>query len=105
MFDKLLTLNLWSHQVPLGQYPKHHFTDETPCKLINEFQGRVKEFEAHVKARNGSLGVPYTYLNPAEVENSVALWASDGVSSSAVGKSQVHSNKRKKYVHVLFLTD
>ncbi|XP_073321845.1 arachidonate 12-lipoxygenase, 12R-type-like [Pagrus major] len=59
--------------VPLGHYPKHHFTEETPCKLIKEFQGRLEEFEAHIKARNGSLGIPYTYLKPTEVENSVAL--------------------------------
>ncbi|XP_036955707.1 polyunsaturated fatty acid lipoxygenase ALOX15B-like isoform X2 [Acanthopagrus latus] len=59
--------------VPLGHYPKNHFTEETPCKLIKEFQERLEEFEANVKARNGSLGVPYTYLIPAEVENSVTL--------------------------------
>ncbi|XP_036955734.1 polyunsaturated fatty acid lipoxygenase ALOX15B-like isoform X2 [Acanthopagrus latus] len=59
--------------VPLGQYPTHHFTEETPCKLMKEFQERLEGFEAHVKARNGNLGVPYTYLNPVEVENSVSL--------------------------------
>uniref|UniRef100_A0A671TZE0 Hydroperoxide isomerase ALOXE3-like n=1 Tax=Sparus aurata TaxID=8175 RepID=A0A671TZE0_SPAAU len=58
---------------PLGHYPKNHFTEETPCKLIKKFQERLEEFEASVKARNGILEVPYTYLIPSEVENSVAL--------------------------------
>ena len=38
---------------------------------------------AAIKVRNESLDVPYTYLDPTEVENSVAIWLSDGVSSSA----------------------
>ncbi|XP_030270904.1 hydroperoxide isomerase ALOXE3-like isoform X1 [Sparus aurata] len=59
--------------VPLGHYPTHHFTEETPCKLMKEFQERLEDFEAHIKGRNGNLGVPYTYMNAAEVENSVSL--------------------------------
>uniref|UniRef100_A0A671X1F7 Lipoxygenase domain-containing protein n=1 Tax=Sparus aurata TaxID=8175 RepID=A0A671X1F7_SPAAU len=73
----MATVRLLSKQpadfVPLGHYPTQHFTEETPCKLIKEFQERLEDFEAHIKARNGSLGVPYTLLNPAEVENSASL--------------------------------
>ena len=71
----------WSHQVPLGDYPEEHFTEKIPRKLIKEFQGRLKVLKTHIEVRNESLEVPYTYLNPTEVENSVALWVSDGVSS------------------------
>ena len=91
----------WSHRVPLGDYPEEHFTEKIPRKLIKEFQGRLKVLKTHIEVRNESLEVPYTYLNPTEVENSVALWVSDGVSSSAVGKSQVHINKNEKGCSVL----
>ncbi|XP_029298291.1 arachidonate 15-lipoxygenase B-like [Cottoperca gobio] len=59
--------------VTLGQYPEEHFSEETPCELIKDFQGELDVLEAVIKARNRRLEVPYTYLNPAEVENSVAI--------------------------------
>uniref|UniRef100_A0A671X1Q1 Hydroperoxide isomerase ALOXE3-like n=1 Tax=Sparus aurata TaxID=8175 RepID=A0A671X1Q1_SPAAU len=59
--------------VPLGDYPEEHFTEKIPRKLIKEFQGRLKVLKTHIEVRNESLEVPYTYLNPTEVENSVAL--------------------------------
>uniref|UniRef100_A0A3Q3M8J5 Lipoxygenase domain-containing protein n=1 Tax=Mastacembelus armatus TaxID=205130 RepID=A0A3Q3M8J5_9TELE len=59
--------------VPLGQYPEDHFKEETPCKLIKAFQGQLKVLSAAIKARNESLELPYTYMDPAELENSVAI--------------------------------
>uniref|UniRef100_A0A7N8WU53 Arachidonate 15-lipoxygenase B-like n=1 Tax=Mastacembelus armatus TaxID=205130 RepID=A0A7N8WU53_9TELE len=62
-----------SGQVPLGQYPEDHFNEDTPCKLIKAFQGELKALSAAIKARNESLEIPYTYMDPVEVENSVAI--------------------------------
>uniref|UniRef100_A0A7N8WM88 Hydroperoxide isomerase ALOXE3-like n=1 Tax=Mastacembelus armatus TaxID=205130 RepID=A0A7N8WM88_9TELE len=59
--------------VPIGQYPEDHFNEDTPCKLIKAFQEELKVLSAAIKARNKSLKIPYTYMNPAEVENSVAI--------------------------------
>uniref|UniRef100_A0A7N8XYP0 Hydroperoxide isomerase ALOXE3-like n=1 Tax=Mastacembelus armatus TaxID=205130 RepID=A0A7N8XYP0_9TELE len=59
--------------VPLGQYPEDHFSEDTPCKLIKAFQEELKVLSAAIKARNESLELPYTYMDPAEVENSVAI--------------------------------
>ncbi|XP_044200205.1 polyunsaturated fatty acid lipoxygenase ALOX15B-like [Thunnus albacares] len=59
--------------VPLGHYPEEHFTEEIPCKWIRAFQEDLKHLSKDIKTRNKSLDIPYTYLDPAVVENSVAL--------------------------------
>ncbi|KAM8772814.1 polyunsaturated fatty acid lipoxygenase ALOX15B-like [Acanthopagrus schlegelii] len=58
--------------VRLGDYPEEHFTEETPRKLINELNGRLKVLKTRIKVRE-ILKVPYTYLKPDMVENSVAI--------------------------------
>uniref|UniRef100_A0A3Q0T5U1 Lipoxygenase domain-containing protein n=1 Tax=Amphilophus citrinellus TaxID=61819 RepID=A0A3Q0T5U1_AMPCI len=57
----------------LGQYPDQHFTEDVPHQKIREFQEDLKKLSADIKARNKSLKLPYTYLDPAEVENSVSI--------------------------------
>ncbi|XP_041641560.1 polyunsaturated fatty acid lipoxygenase ALOX15B-like [Cheilinus undulatus] len=59
--------------VPLGHYPEEHFCEEIPCKLIEDFQGKLEVQSLTIKVRNKSLEVPYTYLDPTEEENSVAI--------------------------------
>ncbi|XP_074482884.1 arachidonate 12-lipoxygenase, 12R-type-like [Sebastes fasciatus] len=62
-----------SDYVPLGQYLDDHFSEEIPCQLIRAFQGELQVLSAHINIRNKNLEVPYTYMDPAEVENSVAI--------------------------------
>ncbi|XP_049426865.1 polyunsaturated fatty acid lipoxygenase ALOX15B-like [Epinephelus fuscoguttatus] len=59
--------------VALGQYPEEHFSEEIPCKLIRDFQGELEVFSAVINVRNKSLDVPYTYMDPKVLENSVAI--------------------------------
>uniref|UniRef100_A0A671X1L3 Lipoxygenase domain-containing protein n=1 Tax=Sparus aurata TaxID=8175 RepID=A0A671X1L3_SPAAU len=59
--------------VPLGYYPEEHFTEETPCKLIKELDGELKVLKTRIEVRDETLKVPYTYLKPEKVENSVAI--------------------------------
>ncbi|XP_070783214.1 hydroperoxide isomerase ALOXE3-like [Enoplosus armatus] len=60
-----------SDSVLLGNYPEDHFSEEIPLELIKGFQGALANVALEV--RNRSLNVPYTYLFPAKVENSVAI--------------------------------
>ncbi|XP_075888123.1 polyunsaturated fatty acid lipoxygenase ALOX15B-like [Nelusetta ayraudi] len=57
----------------LGHYPEEHYCEEVPLKLIEVFQGELEVLSTVIKTRNKSLEVPYTYLDPALVENSVAI--------------------------------
>ncbi|XP_054866296.1 polyunsaturated fatty acid lipoxygenase ALOX15B-like [Amphiprion ocellaris] len=59
--------------VALGQYPDDHFSEEVPCKMIQSFQGELEVLSEFIKARNKGLEVPYTYMDPKEIENSVAI--------------------------------
>ncbi|KAA8594748.1 hypothetical protein FQN60_011883 [Etheostoma spectabile] len=59
--------------VPLGQYPEDHFSERIPCGLIKVFKAELEVLSAVIHIRNQNLDVPYTYMDPMKVENSVAL--------------------------------
>ncbi|KAM7365286.1 hypothetical protein PAMP_016229 [Pampus punctatissimus] len=59
--------------VVLGHYPEEHFTEEIPHRRIHDFQENLKHLSQAINARNKDLVIPYTYLDPAQMENSVAL--------------------------------
>uniref|UniRef100_A0A673VZ35 Hydroperoxide isomerase ALOXE3-like n=1 Tax=Salmo trutta TaxID=8032 RepID=A0A673VZ35_SALTR len=59
--------------VALGNGYQDHFSEKTPLELIHETQDVLKKFNFEIQGRNVSLPLPYTYLNPNNVENSVAL--------------------------------
>ncbi|XP_029297614.1 hydroperoxide isomerase ALOXE3-like [Cottoperca gobio] len=62
-----------SDYVPLGQYLENHFGEKTPCQLIRVFQLELEVLSANINLRNVNLEVPYTYMDPKAIENSVAI--------------------------------
>nr|XP_057902035.1 arachidonate 12-lipoxygenase, 12R-type-like [Doryrhamphus excisus] len=73
----MATLWLLSRQssdfVSLGHYPEDHFTEEIPRQLQKDFKENLNMFSVAIKDRNKELEIPYTYLDPNNVENSVAI--------------------------------
>ncbi|KAE8300256.1 Hydroperoxide isomerase ALOXE3 [Larimichthys crocea] len=59
--------------VALGDYPEEHFNEKDPCKAIKDFQHELKKLSAEIRVRNTSLEIPYTYMDPTEMENSVTI--------------------------------
>ncbi|XP_061685164.1 polyunsaturated fatty acid lipoxygenase ALOX15B-like [Syngnathoides biaculeatus] len=59
--------------VPLGDYPEDHYTEETPRQLQKDFKAKVDMLSIAIGNRNQGLEIPYTYLDPKKVENSVAI--------------------------------
>ncbi|XP_058468854.1 hydroperoxide isomerase ALOXE3-like [Solea solea] len=57
--------------VPLGAYPEQRFDEPALKEMIKEFQAELSYLSEEITARNSQLEVPYTYLNPAEIENSI----------------------------------
>ncbi|KAM6894000.1 polyunsaturated fatty acid lipoxygenase ALOX15B-like [Xenentodon cancila] len=57
----------------LGHYPKKHFTEKSSKSKIKAFQRHLKKLSRKIKDRNEKLALPYNYLDPAVMENSVSV--------------------------------
>lgn len=61
----------FSDMVPLGSYPDERFSDPAVKQMIKEFQAELLYLEEAITERNKGLKVPYTYLLPSLIENSI----------------------------------
>lgn len=61
-------------QYPLGYFPEELFEEEVPLQFIKVFQEDLKDLSDLIDKRNARIELPYTFLNPRNVDNSVALW-------------------------------
>ncbi|XP_068123003.1 hydroperoxide isomerase ALOXE3-like [Hyperolius riggenbachi] len=57
----------------LGNYPDVRFTEEKIQKSIKVFQDKLSEISKYIQKRNESLPLPYPYLDPGLIENSVSV--------------------------------
>ena len=64
---------VFGSQRPLGTYPDEYFTEEAPRRSIAAFQSRLVEISRDIQERNHSLALPYPYLDPPLIENSVSI--------------------------------
>uniref|UniRef100_A0A2K6V519 Arachidonate 15-lipoxygenase type B n=1 Tax=Saimiri boliviensis boliviensis TaxID=39432 RepID=A0A2K6V519_SAIBB len=75
--DVIITLWLLSKEPgdrrPLGTYPDEHFIEEAPRRSIATFQNRLAQISKDIQERNRGLALPYTYLDPPVIENSVSI--------------------------------
>ncbi|XP_030644124.1 hydroperoxide isomerase ALOXE3-like [Chanos chanos] len=60
-------------RTPLGYYPEELFIEKTPLEMMDKFQKELKFLSDEIEKRNQHLPLPYIYLNPKEVDNSVAV--------------------------------
>uniref|UniRef100_UPI0037E96B61 hydroperoxide isomerase ALOXE3-like n=1 Tax=Semicossyphus pulcher TaxID=241346 RepID=UPI0037E96B61 len=63
----------YSDEVPLGAYPEERFDEPALKHMIKEFQAELSHLSEAITARNSQLEIPYTYLNPNQIENSVTI--------------------------------
>ncbi|KAM3602505.1 uncharacterized protein V6R79_005352 [Siganus canaliculatus] len=59
--------------VSLGSYPEQRFDEPAPLQMIKDFQEELSSLSVDITKRNSELELPYYYLNPKEIENSVTL--------------------------------
>ncbi|XP_016525837.1 arachidonate 8S-lipoxygenase-like [Poecilia formosa] len=57
----------------LGNYPEQRFTEDVPLENIKVFKEQLEKLSLKICQRNEGLDLPYTYLDPKNVENSVSL--------------------------------
>ena len=69
LFSRLLFLYL---QLFLGEYPNEHFSGDATLATIEAFQEDLKRVAENILERNDSMEIPYTYLLPYRIPNSIS---------------------------------
>ncbi|KAM4536427.1 arachidonate 12-lipoxygenase, 12S-type [Odontesthes bonariensis] len=59
--------------VPLGQYKEEHFTEGHTLEMIDKFRVKLKEIEDYILNQNAGLDLPYLFLLPSRIENSITI--------------------------------
>ena len=57
----------------LGTYPAELFVENEAKAAVEKFRNRLEEIEKEIKERNEDLDVPYTYLLPSRIPNSITI--------------------------------
>ncbi|XP_042359016.1 hydroperoxide isomerase ALOXE3-like [Plectropomus leopardus] len=65
--------NKYMDMVYMGTYPEERFDEPAIKEIIKTFQTELSTLSDAITARNSQLEVPYIYLNPAQIENSVTI--------------------------------
>uniref|UniRef100_A0A8D1JSI3 Polyunsaturated fatty acid lipoxygenase ALOX15 n=1 Tax=Sus scrofa TaxID=9823 RepID=A0A8D1JSI3_PIG len=59
--------------VPLGHHKEMYFSSPKAKAVLNQFQRDLENLEKAITARNEQLNLPYEYLRPSLIENSVTI--------------------------------
>uniref|UniRef100_A0A8C7TWJ2 Arachidonate 12-lipoxygenase n=1 Tax=Oncorhynchus mykiss TaxID=8022 RepID=A0A8C7TWJ2_ONCMY len=59
--------------IPLGQYREQYFTESQAQEVIDKFKQELKEIEEHILTQNEGLELPYLFLLPSRIENSITI--------------------------------
>ncbi|KAG9269156.1 hydroperoxide isomerase ALOXE3-like [Astyanax mexicanus] len=59
--------------VSLGNHTEQYFTEPDVVAVINVMKDELKQLSEKIKKRNEGKDLPYCYLDPAEIENSIAI--------------------------------
>lgn len=60
-------------QVPLCHYKEAVFRDGAHRRLVEEVQAELQAISGDITERGSQLEVPYLYLSPGRIENSVSI--------------------------------
>ncbi|XP_034502759.1 polyunsaturated fatty acid lipoxygenase ALOX12 isoform X2 [Ailuropoda melanoleuca] len=59
--------------VPLGHHKEKYFSSPKAKAVLNQFRTDLENLEREITARNEQLDLPYDYLKPSRIENSVTI--------------------------------
>lgn len=57
----------------MGTYPEQRFDEPATEDMIDKFQEELSLLSEAITTRNAKLEIPYTYLNPSIIENSISI--------------------------------
>ncbi|XP_006899145.1 PREDICTED: arachidonate 12-lipoxygenase, 12S-type [Elephantulus edwardii] len=59
--------------VPLGHHKEKYFSNPKAKAVLDQFQTDLENLEKEITTRNKQLNLPYEYLKPSHIENSVTI--------------------------------
>ncbi|XP_007950508.1 polyunsaturated fatty acid lipoxygenase ALOX12 [Orycteropus afer afer] len=59
--------------VPLGHHKEKYFSSPKAKAVLKQFQKDLENLEKEITARNEQLELPYEYLKPSRIENSITI--------------------------------
>ncbi|KFO22907.1 arachidonate 12-lipoxygenase, 12S-type isoform X1 [Fukomys damarensis] len=59
--------------IPLGHHKENYFSSPKAKAVLRQFQTELKTLENEITARNEQLDLPYEYLKPSHIENSITI--------------------------------
>ncbi|XP_004638418.1 arachidonate 12-lipoxygenase, epidermal-type, partial [Octodon degus] len=74
--QQTVTNFLGRHQpvmVSLGQHTEEYFSGLKPQEVLKQFREELTTMDKEIEDRNARLDLPYDYLQPSKVENSVTI--------------------------------
>nr|XP_008538138.1 PREDICTED: arachidonate 12-lipoxygenase, 12R-type [Equus przewalskii] len=57
----------------LGHFPDIHFVEEVPRRSMETLRQRLAQISHNIRQRNKCLPIPYYYLDPVLIENSISI--------------------------------
>ena len=60
-------------QIYLGDFPYKRFTETNVQRYIERLQKKLEGISGEIKVRNEGLDVPYTFMLPKNVPNSITI--------------------------------
>ena len=57
----------------MGAYPPEQFVEERAKQAVKELDGKLKQIDEMIKKRNEGLDVPYIYMSPKNIPNSITI--------------------------------
>ncbi|XP_047563581.1 arachidonate 12-lipoxygenase, 12R-type isoform X2 [Lutra lutra] len=58
---------------PLGHFPDIHFVEDAPRRSMETLRRRLAQISHNIRQRNKGLPIPYYYLDPVLIENSISI--------------------------------
>ncbi|XP_037665366.1 arachidonate 12-lipoxygenase, 12R-type [Choloepus didactylus] len=58
---------------PLGHFPDIHFVEDAPRRSMETLRQRLAQISHNIRQRNKCLRIPYYYLDPVLIENSISI--------------------------------
>ncbi|XP_031695916.1 hydroperoxide isomerase ALOXE3-like [Anarrhichthys ocellatus] len=63
----------YTDEVLMGSYPDERFQEPAPKQMMKKFQAELSDLTEAISTRNLQLEIPYIYMKPSEIENSIAI--------------------------------